>query len=204
MCATSLPSAERERITTLCECGARSAADALSLFLGEPVARVTRARAGARPYGELAASFAEEGGRALSVGFSIAGAIRGRLAVLVEEGDVARFVAPFVPAGTEVGFDARCRSAFCEVGNIIASAFLNSLASSLRTSCVPSVPSLVCERTADALETALATAAAGDEAGRLAWALATDLEREGARFSLRLVLLPSRASLEALVAAGVP
>lgn len=196
------PGPDHQRLNTLCEQGARSAAEALALFLGEPRPRVTLSGVESATYGALLTRLGGDD-RVLSVGFGIAGAVSGVLALLVEEGEAMAMLERLVPGVTQRGFDERARGAFCEVGNILASAFLNELASTLRTSCIPSVPSLIHDAADAALRRAmeLDTTRLGDDAERPGWLVTAELEREGTCVAVRLVIMPGDDSIERLIEA---
>ncbi len=89
-------------------------------------------------------------------------------------------------------------SALKEVGNILASAYLNALGETLHMTLIPSVPLMCIDRTGAVIATAFAEF---DETGKVALILDTEFFSKDARVSGKFLLLPSPASLAGILAA---
>lgn len=92
--------------------------------------------------------------RALVVSFALTGALRGSFALVISE-EGARALAVSLVGGAGDQLSKRQLGALTELGNIGASAYLNGVAKQLRATCLPSVPSLLIDESARAVEAAL-------------------------------------------------
>ena len=72
--------------------------------------------------------------------FALSGGTAGTLVVAADVDDAAALAARLLRNPPALPLNARARGAFDEVGNIVASQFLNAVAAVLGVSCLPSVP----------------------------------------------------------------
>jgi chemotaxis protein CheY-P-specific phosphatase CheC len=119
---------------------------------------------------------ARHGPRALIVSFSVSGALGGGFALVTSE-EHARALAVQLVGGGEGGLPLTRKQlgALTELGNIGASAYLNSIANRLGARCLPSVPSLILDDAPRAVESSLGDAASIQVARVLFGAHAVDL-----------------------------
>lgn len=89
-------------------------------------------------------------------------------------------------------------SALKEVGNILASAYLNALGEMLRMTLIPSVPLLFIDRVGTVVDSALSEIG---EIGGAALILDTEFSSKDERVNGQFFLLPSPASLDSILAA---
>ena len=123
----------------LLEAGAREAAEAILRLTHRESARILAA--GNEPAAAVVGRVAP---RAVVIGFHISGGVVGRFAVAVSEAG-ARALAHEMIGGKQGHTSAdklgkRVIAALTELGNIVASAFMNGVAELVHESCVPSVP----------------------------------------------------------------
>jgi chemotaxis protein CheY-P-specific phosphatase CheC len=131
---------------------------------------------------DAAALAAAHRGEVIVVSFDTSGGIDGRLAVIFDD-DVARWMAGRLTGGGPVEgvFGEVALAALAELGNIAASAFLNSAARAVKRTCLPSVPRVDRAPAAAALSSVVPAASSSTAV----------LRAEG--HSLHLVFAPSAA-----------
>jgi chemotaxis protein CheC len=87
-------------------------------------------------------------------------------------------------------------SALKEVGNILASAYLNALGERLKMTLIPSVPLLSFDMAGTVLDFVLSEQG---ETGNLSFMIETEFSEDGDTFSGHFFLLPDHASVEAIL-----
>jgi len=121
--------------------GALESARAFAMLLRAPPPEgeaVVESATGAAALGVLVE---REGAEGIGVSFALSGAVGGSLLVFLDE-DAAFSVASTLLKRKVSGPDERALAALAEVGNILASAFLNGLSRYLKKACMPSVPGI--------------------------------------------------------------
>ncbi len=180
------------REVTQIGCGA--GATALSQLLGGRRVGMTVAEAHVEPHAGLEARIRALGDRLVGVALTLRGGAEGRLYLVWSEEDAERLSRLLASARGED--EAVLDSALMEVGNIVASAYLNAVAQVTGLMLLPSVPRLA---KGAAASVAAAFEVAGEEAER-ALVLETLLEIEDARcMRSHVFIVPDRASLDVLL-----
>lgn len=144
-----MPPMAEPSVLELAQAGANEAALAIARLLKISSARVGRVETVADDV--LAA---RQGPRALVVGFTISGGIKGRFAVVTSETH-AKTIAHELVAFKGEGLPKKALGALTELGNIGASAYLNGIADMVQASCVPSIPSCAIDDATTAIRSAL-------------------------------------------------
>jgi chemotaxis protein CheC len=142
MTIAELDQARRDRLLLICREGASGAGSALATFVGKPDASLEVEMLDADSPASLARHIAGE--EAVVVGFELSGDAGGVLVAMLSA-QAARRVAGSLLGAEQHDVDLsdpRVHGALSEVGNIVASAFLNAMSSVLRAPCLPSVPDL--------------------------------------------------------------
>ncbi len=166
MAAVNAPSASA-LVEQVVEAGAQEAASALGRLLRVAV------HADAATHLDLRQLSAAHGPRAVVIAFQASGGVAGTLVLVVDDavaGSLAGRLTgpPRAVAAGQAGSDDTLGvgglGALAELGNIVASAFLNGAARVVGRTCLPSVPRLVHDVTADAVASVLPVIAAGSVA----------------------------------------
>ncbi len=187
------------REVTQIGCGA--AATALAQLLGGRRVGMTVTEARVQPRGALRARLSALGPRLTGVRLALRGGAEGELLLAWEKADAERLSAllaasEMVGAESDTGQPDLSDSALMEVGNIVASAYLNAVAKVTGLMLLPSVPELV---HGDAETLAQSLAIAPDSPGEMLL-LETWLEVEGDAPTCGHVLIVSDAgSLDVLL-----
>jgi chemotaxis protein CheC len=121
--------------------GARESARALAMLLRTDAPEAAPAIETAVGPAALGAIVERQGEEGIGISFALSGAVGGSLLVFLEE-DAALSVASTLLKRKVSGPDERALAALAEVGNILASAFLNGLSRYLKKACMPSVPGI--------------------------------------------------------------
>jgi chemotaxis protein CheC len=183
------------KLASLCDAGAQAVASALGRFVGGdgPV----DVEADLVGFSDL--GIPDE--RLVAVAFDLSGAVHGAMVQLVGDETAALLIGRLVgeaPSGAAYG--ARERGALSEVGNIVASAFLNAVADCLGKACLPSVPRFLHGPGGDVLKRSLRGPDAQEpEAGAVVFRVACDLGDAPGR--LVLLTVPTAETVGHLVAA---
>ncbi|MDP2340733.1 MAG: chemotaxis protein CheC [Deltaproteobacteria bacterium] len=139
-------SVPNEQIVTA---GAQEAAAALQRLLRVPVSADTVV---ALDVAQLAST---HGPRAVVIAFDTSGGVTGTLALVIDDAVAAWLAGRLTGAVTLDGAIGKgALAALAELGNIVASAFLNGAARVVGRTCLPSVPRLLHAATAEALTAA--------------------------------------------------
>jgi len=143
----ALNAMQRRLLTALCQAGGRRVGRALRNLLGDESTHIEIYDAGVLELKAATALLDGGGHDFVGVLFELSGKMSGRLSmVLPDRGAMLladRLFAGALPVLSDDGqLTAEAASALVEVGNIVASAFLNALADAIRRSCIPSPPSL--------------------------------------------------------------
>ncbi len=128
------------------------------------------------------------------------GTAQGNILMVFPRENAVRILEQLLP-GRVSGGDALSElelSALKEVGNILASAYLNALGEMLRMTLIPSVPLLCIDSAGAVIENALAEFG---EVGGVTLMLDTEFFSKDERVSGQFFLLPSPSSLETILAA---
>lgn len=187
-----LPDGAEARLASLCDAGAHAVASALGRFIGRDDPLDVTAEIIA--FG--AVQVPDE--RLVAVAFDLSGAVHGAMVQLVGDGTARFLIGRLVGAEPEGAvYGARERGALSEVGNIIASAFLNAVADRLGKACLPSVPRFLHGTGDDVLRRALRGPDAAEPAeDALAFRVVCDLGDAPGR--LVLLMVPSLETVERL------
>jgi chemotaxis protein CheC len=121
--------------------GAGESARALAMLLrtdAPAVPATIETAVGPEALGAIVDRHGEEG---IGISFALSGAVGGSLLVFLEE-EAAFSIASTLLKRKVSGPDERALAALAEVGNILASAFLNGLSRYLMKACMPSVPGI--------------------------------------------------------------
>ena len=178
-----------DRLKELAQAAAERAASAFGLFVGnafEVGAPTLHAADTPASTGGVEPARAVPGGWGAGVFFEVEGDLRGHVAVLFSAPACENMLCILLGKQSEDREDAVVESALREVGNLLASHALSAIADRLGVRALASIPILVLERPAVALESLLAGTDAGP--GRV-HAESELRDREGAIWSL-LVLVP--------------
>jgi len=193
-----LPEGGETRLASLCDAAGHAVWSALGRFVGaegplQGSAEVIAFSRVAIPDEPLVA-----------VAFDLSGAVHGSMVQLVGD-ETARVLAGRLlgaePEGTDYG--ARERGALSEVGNIVASAFLNALADRLGRSCLPSVPRFLHGDADDVISQSL-RGSEGQEPGPDAVVFRVMCELGDAPGRLVLLVVPSPETIERLATTKLP
>lgn len=169
MSLSELTSFQKQLLNRMCQAGGGRAGQALASMLGQHRVQVDLFDAGIQSFDEATANLAARE-QVVVVSFEVTGSLPGRLSLLLAEPSAMLLVAELLTGGsgeisTEV-LAAEADGVLAEVGNIVASAFLNTVADVLEQACLPSPPrlhrgsnqSIMKEMSGDVGETALAIA----------------------------------------------
>lgn len=166
----SLPEEDRNTLEAVCVAGVRGASQALATFLGASDATLSTDLSEVEAAGEIA-DRVPHGEDGVTVGFALSGEASGVLLFSCGHDAAATIAGRLLrtdPASTDLD-DGRVQGALAEVGNIVASAFLNAISERVGAPCLPSVPELVRGAAEGAVPAALAHFRMGDlEAGAFA------------------------------------
>lgn len=187
-------------LSRLCLAGSSHASRALQAFVGPSAARIDVFDAGAVPLQAATRSIHISGEPLLGVFFDLFGQLEGHLSMVLDRRSACALAEPLVggqpvllPSG-EISVDAS--AALAEVGNIVASAFLNVFADALRTSCIPSPPMLHFETDQD-LVTRLEATGLGSQA--MATTLEAGFKSTGYQARGQILFIPGAQLLQALL-----
>jgi chemotaxis protein CheC len=167
MTIAELDQARRDRLLLICREGAGGAGSALATFVGKPDASLDVEMSEADSAEALAKHVAGE--EAVVVGFELSGDAGGVLVAMLSAAAARRVAGSLLgTAQDDVDLaDPRVHGALSEVGNIVASAFLNAMSSVLGAPCLPSVPDLNREEGGAAVKRALDRASASLDEGAM-------------------------------------
>jgi chemotaxis protein CheC len=192
MTTSTLSESGEARLASLCDAGGHAVASALGRFVG---------RDGPLDVTSEVVSFSHVSmpdERLVAVAFDLSGAVHGSMVQLVGDETAAALIGRLLgeePAGAAYG--ARERGALSEVGNIVASAFLNALADSLKRACLPSVPRFLHGPGTDVLTRALRDAD-GQEPAADARIFRVEVDLGNAPGHLVLLAAPTAETIEQL------
>ena len=167
MSIAELAPARKERLLQICREGGAGAGSALATFVGAANAAITVDVSETRELNSLAAHVA--GAEAVVVGFELSGDAGGVLVSMTNSATARRVAGCLLGAETDdVDLDdPRVHGALSEVGNIVASAFLNAMSRVIGAPCLPSVPDLNRDEGVAALGRALERARASIDEGAM-------------------------------------
>lgn len=187
-------------LSRLCQSGGRRASQALATLLGESEVQVELFDAGFQDHAGVTLGLAEPDERLVGVLFSLDGIFKGHLSLLLTEPGAASLVRRLIgdkPLWTELGaLNEEARAVLAEIGNIVASAFLNAFADALRSPWLPSPPEVLHARGAAIVE-ALSSRGLSDRA--MSIALEAILSAEGGNLRGQLLFLPSEPVVDELL-----
>lgn len=186
MTIAELDQARRERLLRICREGASGAGSALATFVGKPDASLDVDVLEADSADALARHVAGE--EAVVVGFELSGDAGGVLVAMLSAPAACRVAGSLLGAAQEdVDLsDPRVHGALSEVGNIVASAFLNAMSKVIGAPCLPSVPDLNRDEGAAAVARALDRASASLAEGAMLLEVTLGAEPE-LRFELGFI-----------------
>lgn len=138
---------QRRVIAALCQAGGRRVGRALHDLLREQAHHIEIFDAGVLELKEALGLLDGGGDRLIGILFDLSGSESGRLSMVLPE-RAALLLAGRLLMGQPVldsagALTSDASSALVEVGNIVASAFLNAIADAVHRACLPSPPSLV-------------------------------------------------------------
>ncbi len=194
---------ELQLLSRLCQAGGGRARKALATILGETEVNVALYDAGLQEHSTAASELAAGDARMIGVLFDLSGSFEGHLTMLLTEPSAWVLAERLVGEGNahddqgELTPDAR--AALAEVGNIVASAFLNAFADALRTPWLPSPPKLIHDRGEVIVQQVYGR---GIAARALAIALDAHIEARGQRVRGQLLFLPSAPVVHDLIRAA--
>lgn len=201
MIIDSLSGADRAAFVRICDEGARGAGRALATFIGAPDAKVEQRSLVVADPDSLAERLTEKlgEGEGAVVAFGLSGEATGALLHLLSA-SVSRRVAGRLlgkPADSVDLEHPRVQGALAEVGNIVASAFLNAISLRVGAPCLPSVPELAMGPADVIARAALArVVGSGREHGAMIVEVAVDGEPP---VVFSLAFMPTPESLEAMI-----
>ncbi|MFH1811998.1 MAG: hypothetical protein ABIJ09_24885 [Pseudomonadota bacterium] len=199
----SLSPGEQQLLARLCQVGGGRAGRALATILGESNVHVDLYDAGLREHTLATSELAGDDTRMIGVLFDLTGSFEGHLTMLLGEDGAMSLVRRLLRTDSVYTADGAltddARGALAEVGNIVASAFLNAFADALRTPWLPSPPRLIHDR-AEIILAAVKGRGIADRA--LAIALDAQIRTDGARVRGQLLFLPSAPVLHNLLRAA--
>jgi chemotaxis protein CheY-P-specific phosphatase CheC len=141
MTITELEPAEREALESVCADGARHALEAVGRLMSVPSEDVALDSGSLETLPEAYAGLRDDTER-FGVAFALSGGLSGGLLLVADETAVKRAAARLLGSESET-IDERSRAVLSEIGNIVASAFLNGIADRMHRACLPSVPELL-------------------------------------------------------------
>lgn len=146
------------------------------------------------PISELAAAAGEPDEAVAAVHLAVSGEISGNILLAFPEKVALRLIDIMIEAedGTSTEFGELEQSCLQETGNIVGSAFANSLASWLGVEVTPQAPTFVHDLAAAVIQPLVLSQAANSDEALLA---DTEFEFDKERLDWRFVLLPSEESL---------
>jgi chemotaxis protein CheC len=198
-----LSPAELQMLSRLCQLGGGRAGRALATILGASGARVDLFDAGLREHAHVANELG--GGHAPMIGvlFDLTGSFEGHLTMLLGEAGALTLVRRLLRTEQVTRPDGSltddAHGTLAEVGNIVASAFLNAFADAMRSPWLPSTPRLIHGR-GDAILAAIKGRGLADRA--LTIALDAQIREDSTRVRGQLLFLPAAPVLTNLVRAA--
>jgi chemotaxis protein CheC len=180
----------------LLQAGAKEATGALARLVGDPPPPVTIGAVQTLSASESRAKLGD--GEVVGVGFGVGGAVDGALLMICQREEALRLVGLLMVGHSGEQVDAHARSALSEVGNILASAFLNQIANALGSSVLPTPPHISVGTVAHVVEEL--TAEVETQRGGLdRWVLiGAELQVDDRRLHFDLVLVPTADALARL------
>ncbi len=178
----------------------RRASKALATLLGESSVHVELFDAGLQDHAAATLGLAEPDERLVGVLFSLSGSFKGHLSLLLTEPAAAAMVRRLIgdrPLWTQLGsLNDEAREVLGEIGNIVASAFLNAFADALHSPWLPAPPELLHAR-GSAIVQALSNRGLSDRATSIT--LEAILSAEDGNIRGQLLFLPSEPVLDQLL-----
>lgn len=187
-------------LSRLCQSGGRRASQALATLLGESSVQVELFDAGLQDHAAVTLGLADSEERLVGILFSLSGSFRGHLSLLLTEPSAAAMVRRLIgdkPLWTMLGsLNEEAREVLAEIGNIVASAFLNAFADALRSPWIPSPPEVLHARGAAIME---ALSSRGLSGRATSITLEAILSAEGGNIRGQLLFLPSEPVVDKLL-----
>ena len=177
--------------------GMGHAATALSQLTGKTI-HLEAPRVRLTDTDSMAGFLGEAEGPAVGIHLRMLGAAQGYILMVFPQENALRILEDLLPRklSGDGSFTDLELSALKEVGNILASAYLNALGGLLRMTLIPSVPILEVDSTAKVIGSALSEFGV---AGGMALMLDTEFFSRDERISSKIFLLPAPSSLNVIL-----
>ena len=179
--------------------GLGNAATALSQLTGQTI-HLEVSRVTVTDTAGIAGLIGDGGRMVVGIYLRMLGKAQGNILMVFPGEDAGRILEKLLPGKVSRGNSPTELelSALKEVGNILASAYLNALGEMLRMPLIPSVPHLCIDSAGTVIESALSTFG---EAGEVTLMLDTEFFSKDERICGRFFLLPSPSSVEVILSA---
>ena len=199
-----LTATQLDALRELCNIGAGNAATALCKLVGAERVNIDVPRVEVAPFSKVPELLGGAETPCVAVMLRMEGQASGLLMLAWEEKAAFELAARLLGKRPDqvTKFDMLARSALCEVGNIVASSFLNALGALLNTKLLPSIPALLHDMSGAVVDTLLAEQAMhGNEALLIETILEEPRAGSIAPYIGRLFIFPELGSLASLFAA---